>query len=757
MSSIADTRAMMRPEYESALAAPPDLGAVDAGGGLGAGDAWRVLKQRKVLIAVSFVIIYALIGAATFVVYRFFPAYPSEAYLEMAPPRPAVGIDDQPVRPEEMKQQLETEARKLKQLSLLREVLEAPEIKQTSYYQWYGDFQECLFDLQDMVNSVPVPDTNLIRISFAWRNREDAKKIVAKIVDRYLSTYSDKATAAYREIKDSLSNTLSRFNIELQNQRKKISEYRESANIPQLTGERDSTVQNIGYLKTQLSDMSTESADYEQQLRTVEGVETRRLPVTPEMRILVEADPVLRYWRSQVEAMDIDINALLQTGMIGAKHRQMELLKARRLGYVEKETARREELLDDLRERQVEFLRQNMQRLLTMQARVQEELDSAQAKQRDLDRGLQQYELMQKDEENLVEQIKQFDLKLKEAEHVLNDRTRVRLSLVQAPELAVKPSRPDLPLYLGGGFVVALLAAVGLAFLREFTDKAIRTPQDVARHGRLSVLGSVPLLDEEEADVETIETATRRAPHSLVAEAFRQVRTNLLFSGPAEMQRSLLVTSPGSEDGKTAVAINLAVTLACSNQKVLLVDCNFRRPALRNAFANTRYEGLSNILIGQAKLQDMVTKTDLPNLDVLTTGPMPPTPAELLGSPFMRELIKEATQKYDRVVFDGPPVLLFSDALMIAAQVDGVVLVARAVNNSKGILKRAREQLERVNARVLGAILNGVEARPGGYFREQYREFYDYAAGDATVPPELPAAPQPPTQRLDDDEEQEQR
>ena len=319
------------------------------------------------------------------------------------------------------------------------------------------------------------------------------------------------------------------------------------------------------------------------------------------------------------------------------------------------------------------------------------------------------------------------------------DKARLRLRVVQFPSDPLTYSRPNLPIYLGGGFLLSVLVSFGLAFLREFTDNAIRTPLDVARHGRLSVLGVVPILDDEEADVDDIEAAARLAPQSLVAESFRQICTNLLFSGPSDSQRSILVTSPSGEDGKTAISVNLAVSLARGNQRVLLIDCNFRRPSVGNVFSNTRKEGLSNILVGQSTLDDLITKTDLPNLDVLSTGPMPPTPAELLGTRYMNELIAEAVKKYDRVILDGPPVLLVSDALILATQVDGVIMVTRAVNNSKGALKRAREKLLKVNARILGGVLNGAIARPGGYFKRQYREYYDYI-GDDTIPRELPHA-----------------
>ena len=279
-----------------------------------------------------------------------------------------------------------------------------------------------------------------------------------------------------------------------------------------------------------------------------------------------------------------------------------------------------------------------------------------------------------------------------------------------------------------------------MAFLREFTDQAIRTPIDVARYGHLSVLGSVPLLDDEEADVEEIELATRRAPHSLVAEAFRQIRAHLTFSGPLLSQQVLLITSPRPEDGKTATAINMAVTFAQGNQRVLLIDCNFRRPRIRSTFPETRAEGLSNVLVGRNSLAEAISKTDLPNLDVMSSGPMPPNPAELLGSPHMRDLLIEAKKHYDRVLLDGPPCLLISDALVLATQVDATVMVARAASGPRVPCAGPASNSNASTPASSAPMLNGVQARPGGYYRQQYREFYEYTS-DEVVPQELPGGP----------------
>ena len=230
------------------------------------------------------------------------------------------------------------------------------------------------------------------------------------------------------------------------------------------------------------------------------------------------------------------------------------------------------------------------------------------------------------------------------------------------------------------------------------------------------------------AAIERVESALLDVPGSMVAEAFRRIRTNLQFAAPAERQRSILITSPQPDDGKTTVACNLAVAVAQGGRRVLLVDANCRRPGLHKVFKNVGPKGLSNILVGEGSLASYVTRTDIPLLEVLSAGPIPPNPAELLGSEQCRTFLEEATAGYDQVIIDSTPVLLASDALVLATAVDGVILVIRAKANSRGVARRACTLLTDVSAKMFGAVLNAAQAARGGYFREQLRTYYDYQA-----------------------------
>jgi capsular exopolysaccharide synthesis family protein len=281
-------------------------------------------------------------------------------------------------------------------------------------------------------------------------------------------------------------------------------------------------------------------------------------------------------------------------------------------------------------------------------------------------------------------------------------------------------------LFLAAQVLLGLGAAIGLVLLSELVDSSVRTPRDLSEHVRLPLLGFVPMIQPPPADRRDLARLVVSDPMSGLAESFRHIRTNLLFSAPVDQLGSIAVTSAASEEGKTTVATNLAVTIALSGRRVLLIDANFRRPALAEVFGLVGAVGLSNVLTNQAQLADAAQATDVPNLKVIATGPTPPNPSELLGSAMMRSLLDQADAEYDIVIFDSPPALLVSDALTLATMVDGVVAVVRASATSRGMVGRLRDQLHKVRAHILGAVLNAARPTRGGYFRQSQQQYEAY-------------------------------
>jgi capsular exopolysaccharide synthesis family protein len=222
----------------------------------------------------------------------------------------------------------------------------------------------------------------------------------------------------------------------------------------------------------------------------------------------------------------------------------------------------------------------------------------------------------------------------------------------------------------------------------------------------------------------------------MTSESYRQLRTYLKLSVPAE-SKVLLVGSGSAGDGKTSVAVNLATTLVAENKKVLLIDANFRRPSLQKIFpkagsSNSDIEagsfdfGLSSILTNQCGPQNAIRPSGTEGLDIIDCGPLPSNPAELLGSARMEELLKQQRKSYDYIIIDSPPVLLVSDAKVLAGIADATILVFNAAATKRGAAQRTIRELREVGATIVGCVLFATRAIKGGYFEEQFRSFQEY-------------------------------
>jgi len=219
------------------------------------------------------------------------------------------------------------------------------------------------------------------------------------------------------------------------------------------------------------------------------------------------------------------------------------------------------------------------------------------------------------------------------------------------------------------------------------------------------------------SDVSTLITLTD--PRSPVSEAYRSLRTNLEFFSLDEPIRTLVVTSPGAEEGKSTVLANLAVVLAQGGKRVILADCDLRRPTQHTLFGLDNTAGLTTMMVDEtAQSEPPLRKTSVDGLRVLPAGPSPPNPAELLGSRRMKEAMANLLEQVDLLLFDAPPVLAVTDALVLAVQADGVLLVVKAGGTKREHVQQAKERLERVKARIVGSVLNNAPTDPTleGYY-----------------------------------------
>ncbi len=508
----------------------------------------------------------------------------------------------------------------------------------------------------------------------------------------------------------------------------KLQEFREKVRVVSLN---PASVENpvlvrLGRLNTQLTEAQLQRIELEAQFHVVEqGLDSEPQGIDPDNTRLfslpiVRGDGNLMTLRTALMAAEQEVAALGDT--YGADHPRLQVARARA-------DLLRSQLTQGLRHvvgsvsAQLEMLSER-ERALQAQYDGQNQLALDMAKQSLTYSRLQnEVSRQQKLFEVLVERMREVDLS--------GDYAKTNVEVVETahvPKVPVAPNKARLMLLSA---FLGLLMGVGLAFFLEHLDDTVRTPEDMEERVGLPVLGFVPAMSSHNGAADGFSyrgMVCALNPTSSVTEAYRSIRTSLFFSAHADESTTLVVTSGGPNDGKTTTATNLALVMAQSGKRVLLVDADFRRPMVHKIFGLNDGMGATNVLVGQAALEQAVQKAHsnghvIENLDILVAGPKPPNPAELLDSQSMRQLLAEARRTYDRVIVDTPPVLFVADASIVGAISDGVVMVVKSAANSRSLARRAKEQLEGVNARILGGILNDVRVSRLGYY---YSDYYHY-------------------------------
>lgn len=319
------------------------------------------------------------------------------------------------------------------------------------------------------------------------------------------------------------------------------------------------------------------------------------------------------------------------------------------------------------------------------------------------------------------------------------------LDYARLPRLAVSP-RPRVTLLLVG--MLALLLGVGLAFALDALDRTLKSQEDVEAFLGLPLLGMVPRF-QPGSRRHPPDLYVAYHPRSTVAEACRAVRTNLLFAGAERELRTILLTSSMAREGKTLCCVSLGTVLAKSGARTLIIDGDLRRPRIARAFgmgADSSALGLTSVLVGDAKLDEVIRATPVEGLDVLPSGPTPPNPAELLNGQHFRAVLDELGRRYDRVLIDSPPAVPVTDPAILATRVDGVVLVVRHAQTHRDAARRAAQHILDVGGNIVGVVLNEIDTRAKGY-RAYYGLYSDYKSEYHDPAPDPEVAPAPPSPR----------
>lgn len=324
--------------------------------------------------------------------------------------------------------------------------------------------------------------------------------------------------------------------------------------------------------------------------------------------------------------------------------------------------------------------------------------------------------------DQLRNQVSQYQQNYTQFINYLAPNAKNTLSVLEPAEAPSAPFAPNLALNVGLATAVGVILALGVAFLIEYFDDTLKTKEDISRVLQTSTLGEIGALRGRSDKL-----VTANEPRSAIAEAYRMLRTNISFSSVDRAINNVLVTSASPSEGKSVTCANLAITMAQAGYRTLLLDCDLRKPTQHQIFNVSNDIGLTNCLLSHATWNSYVRPTKIENLRLLTTGPLPPNPAEILGSKSMASLLASLQADADVIVVDSPPVLAVADAAILSRMTDGVLVVVDSGQTRRDSARRAMEALHQAGGRMLGVVLNRAPASGVSY---AYNTKYHTAKGD---------------------------
>lgn len=559
----------------------------------------------------------------------------------------------------------------------------------------------------------PIRNSRLVDVRYQLPDPALAASVVNSLAKNYIDQNLEYKFLASKEASDWLGERLAEQRAEVEAAELALQQYRERNEAISLAASENIVVQKLGDLNAAVTRAKTVRIEKEalyNQLRA-----TQSNPASLDTFPAILTNNFIQQQKAELARLQREHAQLSEK--LGDKHPDMQNIAAAITISQSK--------LDGEIAKVVQSVRSEYQSALAQENSLTAALNQQKGEALAMNRKAIDYGVLARD----VESSKQiYDSLMQRAKEtgVAGELKTSNIRVVDAAERPRGPVTPKTRMNLLLGLVGGLMLACGLVFFFEYLDSRIKTPDDIRTHLGLPNLGMLPRLSEKSLNG-LYPLISNGVPPNF-SEAFRSVRTNVLFSTAQEGSKSIVVTSTGPGEGKSMVAGNMAVGLAQSGQRVLLVDADMRKPTVHEIFSIAQEPGLSNLLVGQSKASETVRKTSVSGLWVLPAGRTPPNPAELVGSSRFKDFIASLKEHFDWVLIDSPPVMAVTDASLIAHHATGVLFVVGAEMTSRHAAQRALDQLEQVQAKFVGAVLNRVDLDRNPYYYSQYyrREYAQY-------------------------------
>ncbi len=590
--------------------------------------------------------------------------------------------------------------------------------------------EACVTILQATLNVEPIRETKAIRISYTHADPEIAQAVTNSIAENFLNNNFQSKTEKFTRTAKWLDEQTNRLKAQVEKAEQALANYTRERGIFSTDG-KDATLTTDKLSRLHEQAMRAET-DRMLKQSLYEEVKQGRVQQLPEAfaDMVYKSSPKMAELQRQLG--ELEANAAELGVKFGPDNPQVREVKGR-IEAIKEQIAQNSTSLEAK-------VRNDYERALRDEQMLKNALTQAKGEAIQQNQDAIQFNILKQDVDTAKTLYTEFLGKTSQANAQIAEQYN-NLKVIEPAQLPHSAVGPRRMLMIMASFMLSLAVGVGLAFFLEYLDNTIKTVEDVSRYTQLPALSVIPAatgngirrlsskgrkriatanLENAGGNSQLVALDTR----SSAAEAYRVLRTSVLLSAAGHPPKTILVTSGQPGEGKTTTVVNTAISLAQLGASVLLIDCDLRRPTTHKVLGVDHAQGLSTYLSRDVDIDDVIQKLPIANLSLLPCGPIPPNPAELISSDKMKEMLEMLAERYDHILIDSPPLINVTDPVILSTMVDGVMLVVHGGKSTRDIVRRARQELSSVGAKIFGVVLNNVDLRREGYDDYYYYRYY---------------------------------
>jgi succinoglycan biosynthesis transport protein ExoP len=666
---------------------------------------WLILLTMAIVLTAGFI----YISKAT-------PIYTSTSRIYVEQTGPKIISETEEGVMTHSKNYLYTQTELIKSTPILAAIFDVPVVRRM---KTFDNVDNKVAYLKEKLKAEVGRKDDIISVSLESPWPAEAAKIVNEIVDSYITYHATSKRSTSTEVLKILQGEKEKQDKELTDKRKTLLDFKLANESLALESSKGNIIiEQLARLSDALTQARFETIDAKTNYETTKAMLTDQEKIEQFINVqrakgtfTVFSNQEIRL-RTEIDTLENQLNDLMLT--LTNKATAVRTLKDKIAAKKTRLTELEKELQNQFMQLQLDTAYQEYLAAQEKEQQIRKLFDEQRAQTIDLNSQLTKYEMLTSEFEQTKKLVDILDERIKEIS-IVEDVGALNISILEVARAASDPSKPQKARIMSFSLVLGVILGAGLAFLRDRLDQTLQSAEEISTMLGIPVLGIVPSMPRRQSLVMRGQKVNMDS-NSIAAEAYRTIRTAVFFGAPKNEAKTLLITSPGSSDGKTTLVSNLAIAMAQAGQKTLILDADFRKPTQHIIFeTNHQDKGLSSLLAGTSTLEESIQATKIEGLELLPCGSHVPNPSEILNSKTFARILEQLSNKYDRIIIDSPPVIPVTDAQILAAISDIILLVLRAEKSTKKASRQARDGLQGVGGRILGVVVNDTSKKNGSY------------------------------------------